>query len=146
MISLTVILMFVIIALFNDWKAYLFDEEFATIRGIKTAFLEYLLLVLIAMTVCGFDPMVGIILVLALLTAPAAAAGMLTSNLKKRMIYSVILGMIFCISGLWIILCYKYCVWSSIVSCRLYAFFYFYDTSIRRGLERKKVATENERP
>jgi zinc transport system permease protein len=147
MISLTVIIMFVIIALFNDWKAYLFDEEFATIRGIKTAFLEYLLLVLIAMTVVVLIRVVGIILVLALLTAPAAAAGMLTSNLKKRMIYSVILGMIFCISGLWISYVINIASGAAIVILSVICYFLIYMIrSIHRGLERKKVATENERP
>lgn len=99
---LTVVVICVIVILFNDWKAYLFDEEFASIMGIKTAFLEYLLLVLIAMTVVALIKVVGIILVLALLTAPAATAGMLTSNLKKRMIYAIILGSLFCVLGLWI--------------------------------------------
>jgi len=101
-ICLTGIVTFIIVALFNNWKAYLFDEEFASIIGIKTAFLEYLLLILIAMTVVVLIRVVGIILVLALLTAPAATAGILTSNLKKRMIYSILLGNVFCISGLWI--------------------------------------------
>lgn len=102
MISLSLIVLLVIIVLFNDWKAYLFDEEFASIIGIKTAFLEYLLLILIAMTVVVMIRVVGIILVLALLTAPAATAGMLTSNLKNRMAYSIILGIVFCLTGLWI--------------------------------------------
>jgi zinc transport system permease protein len=102
MISLTFIVIFVIVLLFNDWKAYLFDEEFASIIGIKTVFLDYLLLVLIAMSVVVLIRVVGIILVIALLTAPAATAGILTSNLKKRMIYSVLLGSVFCIAGLWI--------------------------------------------
>lgn len=102
MVSLTFVVIFVIILLFNDWKAYLFDEEFASIIGIKTVFLEYLLLVLIAMSVVVLIRVVGIILVIALLTAPAATAGLLTSNLKKRMIYSVLLGNVFCIAGLWI--------------------------------------------
>lgn len=98
--SLTVIVALVIIILFNDWKAYLFDEEFAYIKGLKTAFLEYLLLVLIAMTVVVLIRVVGIILVLALLTAPAATASILTSSLKKRMIYSIIIGNVFCLGGL----------------------------------------------
>jgi zinc transport system permease protein len=46
--------------------------------------------------------LVGIILVLALLIAPAAMASVLTSNLKRRMIYSVLLGMFFCLAGLWL--------------------------------------------
>lgn len=102
MIILTFIVIFVIVLLFNDWKAYLFDEEFASIIGIKTAFLEYLLLVLIAMSVVVLIRVVGIILVIALLTAPAATAGILTSSLKKRMVYSVLFGNVFCIAGLWI--------------------------------------------
>ncbi len=102
MISLTIIVTAVVFILFNDWKAYLFDEEFASIRGIKTAFLEYLLLVLIAMTVVVLIRVVGIILILALLTAPAATAGMFTQSLAKRMLYSVIFGIIFCTTGLWI--------------------------------------------
>ncbi len=101
-IALTVIVVFVIAILFDNWKAWLFDEEFAAILGIKSTFLEYLLLVLVAMTVVVLIRLVGIILVLALLTAPAAMASVLTSNLKRRMIYSVLLGMFFCLAGLWL--------------------------------------------
>lgn len=102
MVALTLIVILVIVILFNDWKAYLFDEEFASIMGIKTAFLEYILLILIAMTVVVLIRVVGIILVLALLTAPAAIAGMVTSNLTKRMAYSILFGNVFCLTGLWI--------------------------------------------
>lgn len=101
-ISLTLIVSLVIVILFNDWKAYLFDEEFAKIIGIKTCLLEYLLLLLIAMTVVVLIRVVGIILVLALLTAPAAIAGMLSSKLENRMIYAIIIGNVLCITGLWI--------------------------------------------
>jgi zinc transport system permease protein len=146
MISLTIIVMFVIIALFNDWKAYLFDEEFASIRGIKTAFLEYLLLLLIAMTVVVLIRVVGIILVLALLTAPAAVSGMLTSNLKKRMLYSVILGMVFCMSGLWISYVINIASGAAIVILSSICYFLVSIVrSVRRSLQRKKAAAENVR-
>jgi zinc transport system permease protein len=100
--ALSVIVTLVIVSLFNHWKAYLFDEEFASIAGIRTAFFEYLLLILVAMSVVVLIRVVGIILVMALLTAPAAAAGLLTHNLKNRMIYSSLLGCVFCFAGLWI--------------------------------------------
>ena len=100
--GLTVIVTFIIVALFNNWKAYLFDEEFASIIGIRTAFLEYLLLILVAMTVVALIRVVGIILVLSLLTAPAAAAENFSASLKGRMIYAIIFGTIFCLAGLWI--------------------------------------------
>jgi len=102
MIILSFLVVFIVIALFQDWKAYLFDEEFASIIGIKTVFLEYLLLLLVAMTVVVLIRVAGIILVLALLTAPSAMASLFSQRLKSRMIFAVIFGVFFCISGLWI--------------------------------------------
>ena len=100
MVILTFFIVFIVIALFHDWKAYLFDEEFASIIGIKTAFLEYLFLILVAMTVVVLIRVAGIILLLALLTAPAAMASIFSKKLKNRMIFAVIFGSIFCIIGL----------------------------------------------
>ncbi|RDY33039.1 metal ABC transporter permease [Lachnotalea glycerini] len=51
MIILSLIVVYIVIALFHYWKAYLFDEEFASIIGIGTTYLEFLLLILVAMTV-----------------------------------------------------------------------------------------------
>ncbi|MFZ7133282.1 MAG: metal ABC transporter permease [Eubacteriales bacterium] len=126
MIILTLIVLLLTIALFNDWKAYLFDEEFASIIGISTVFLDYLLLVLIAMTVVVLIRVVGIILILALLTAPAAAAGILTSNFKKRILYSVIFGTIFCITGLWISYKLNIASGASIVILSIICYFLIY--------------------
>lgn len=102
MASLSAVVTLAVVSLFNYWKAYLFDDEFASITGMKTAFFEYLLLVLIAMTIVVLIRVVGIILVMALLTAPAAAAGLLTTNFKNRMLLSVCLGAVYCFAGLWI--------------------------------------------
>lgn len=99
---LTLAVILLIIAFFHAWKAYLFDEEFAFIIGMRTAFFEYLLLILVAMTVVVLIRVVGIILALSLLTVPAATAALISSDLKKRMIYSIALGNIYCIIGLWI--------------------------------------------
>jgi len=101
MAVLTLIVVLVVRILFNYWKAYMFDEEFAAILGIKTAFLEYLLFVLIAMSVVVLIRVVGIILVLALFTAPTAISGLLTKSLKSRMVLSVMIGSFFCLAGLW---------------------------------------------
>jgi len=144
MISLTFIVIFVIVLLFNDWKAYLFDEEFASIIGIKTVFLDYLLLILIAMSVVVLIRVVGIILVIALLTAPAATAGILTSNLKKRMIYSVLLGSVFCIAGLWI--SYVINIASGAVIVIVSVIFYLSAYVVRSSyvrIKRKRIATSN---
>lgn len=102
MAVMTIIIVFITITLFNDWKAFLFDPEFSKIRGIKTTFLEYLLLVLIALTVVVLIRVAGIILVIALLTAPAAIAKLYSNNLKNRMVISIFLGILICFIGLWI--------------------------------------------
>jgi len=140
-ISLTAVVILAIFILFNDWKAYLFDEEFASILGIKTAFLEYLLLIIIAMTVVVLIRVVGIILVLALLTAPAAIAGMLTSSLKGRMIYAVIFGNVFCMLGLWLSYILNIASGASIVILSVICYFLSYIIrAILNKLKNKKLS------
>ncbi|KXL52998.1 manganese transport system membrane protein MntB [Anaerotignum neopropionicum] len=102
MAAFTFIVVLVITILFSYWEAYMFDEEFASIIGIKTAFMEYLLFVLIAMSVVVLIRVVGIILILALFTAPTAIAGLLAKNLKLRMVLSIMIGSLFCFAGLWL--------------------------------------------
>lgn len=99
---LTAAVLLIVIIFFNYWKAYLFDEEFAAVSGVRTAFLEYLLLAMTAMAVVVLIRVVGIILILALLLAPAATASLLTANLKGRMIYATLLGWLYCFAGIWI--------------------------------------------
>jgi zinc transport system permease protein len=131
--------------LYNDWKAYLFDEEFASIIGIKTVFLDYLLLILIAMTVVVLIRVVGIILVIALLTAPAAMAGLLTDDLKKRMIYAILLGIVFSIAGLWISYEINIASGAAIVILSVVSYFVSYMVKlISRRLGRKKTETKEE--
>lgn len=100
MAVLTAVVCIVILVFYARWKAYLFDDEFARIKGINTALMEYLLLVLVAMTAVVLIRVVGIILVLALLTAPAATAAQVTANLKNRMAFSALFGMAACFAGL----------------------------------------------
>lgn len=99
---LSLLVVFIIISLFAHWKSYLFDEEFATVTGINTAILEYLLLILIAMTVVVLIRSVGIILIIALLTAPAATASLLSKKLKMRIVFSIIISLIFTLTGLYL--------------------------------------------
>ncbi|HCR43477.1 MAG TPA: hypothetical protein DIV41_02735 [Ruminococcaceae bacterium] len=102
MIILTVIVTLSVVMFFDYWKTYLFDVEFAAVMGINTAFMDYALLVLVAMTVVVMIRSVGIILVLALLTAPAATAGLVCRGFRARMVCAVVLGNIFCFAGLWL--------------------------------------------
>ena len=150
MIILSFLVVFIVIALFNDWKAYLFDEEFASIIGIKTVFLEYLLLILVAMTVVVLIRVAGIILVLALLTAPSAMASIFSKRLKSRMIFAVIFGVFFCISGLWISYKLNIASGACIVILSVVCYFFTYAVRIvhikmkRKNITSKQIVGEEE--
>lgn len=102
MLILVVFVIFAITALFNQWKAYLFDEEFSYVRGLKINFYEYFLFILIALTVIVLIRVTGIILIIALLTAPPAMAKLFTYNFKKIMLLAILFGIIFTMAGLWL--------------------------------------------
>ncbi|HKL47199.1 MAG TPA: metal ABC transporter permease, partial [Candidatus Izemoplasmatales bacterium] len=100
MTILTMIIVSVIFIYFQDWKAHLFDQEFTKIMRKKTKILENILLILLALTVVVLIRVVGIILVIALLSVPAAASSYLTGKLHLRMIYSMIFSFAFIFIGL----------------------------------------------
>ena len=101
-LGLDVLVVLAVAALFQAFKAYIFDEEFSSVAGVPVRMLEYLLFVLVAVTVVILIRVVGIILVIALLTAPPAIAKQFSFDLKKIMALSVGLGIVFCLSGLWL--------------------------------------------
>lgn len=102
MLILDALVILVVAALFNPLKAYLFDEEFSTVIGVNTTLIEYLLFTVIALTVVVVIHVIGIILIMVLLTAPPAIAKLFTHDLKRLMLYSILLGIFFTLIGLWI--------------------------------------------
>ncbi|VFQ42458.1 metal ABC transporter permease [Desulfoluna butyratoxydans] len=77
-----------------------FDEEFATLRGINTPFFYILLLVMTAVTVVLLVRLVGVIMVIAMLTLPAAAASTLSRRLSVIMVLATGFALLFNWSGL----------------------------------------------
>jgi len=100
MVGLSVVVILLVFSMFNYWKIYLFDEEYAKIMGIPTIFLEIILYTLISLSIVILIKVVGIILSIAMLTIPPAIARLFTKELKQMMLVSVILGMFFSILGL----------------------------------------------
>ncbi len=100
MLVLDLVIIKVVFLFYKEFLALSFDDEFATVVGIPTEKLYLLLLCLIALTVVVLMRVVGIILVIALLTIPAAISKQFTANLKKMMFISVLLSAIFGILGL----------------------------------------------
>ncbi len=86
---------------YKEFLAVSFDEEFALIVGIPVNFLNMLILCLTALTVVVLIRVVGAILVIALLTIPAAISIQFTHTMKRIMFYSIMLGVLFTLAGLW---------------------------------------------
>ncbi len=100
MVILDCIVIFMLIGFFNYIKAYLFDKEFLDIIGINVKLIEYMIFLFIAFSVVVLIRVVGIMLVIALLTVPPIISKLFTSNLKKIMGLSIILGLLFSLFGL----------------------------------------------
>jgi zinc transport system permease protein len=133
MAVLSALVLAAVLVFFNDWKAYLFDEEFAHINGVKTVFLEYLLLILVALTVVVLIRVAGIVLVLALLTAPAATASLLTNKLARRMAAAVLIGLVNCFAGLTLSELFNIASGATIIIFSVVVYFSVYFVVRRRG-------------
>ena len=79
-----------------------FDEEFARTAGLPVALFNYLIIVLIALTVVLNIRVVGIILILSLLTIPQATANLYTNDFKRLLVYSSLFAFVGTIAGLFI--------------------------------------------
>ncbi len=90
----------VTILFYKQFLAVSFDEEFARLRGVHVNFFSLLLLCLVALTVVILIQVVGLVLVIALLTLPAAIAGHFSRTLGKMMILAVLFGSLFTTGGL----------------------------------------------
>jgi zinc transport system permease protein len=100
MIALDLLLLTIVAIYHRQFLAVVFDEEFARLRGVPVGFFYLLLLVLVAVTVVLLIQVVGLILVLALLTLPAAVAGHYVHSLGRMMLIATVLGALLSVTGL----------------------------------------------
>ena len=89
---LNIVVVGVIILFYPQLKALSFDEPFARTRRVPTGFFTMLLLTVIAFTVVLMVSTVGIVMVIAMLTIPAATGGLLV----KRLFPMMVLAGLFC--------------------------------------------------
>lgn len=97
---LDLILIVTVFFLYNQLLVISFDEDFARISRIRVDLYNTVFLCLIALTVVLLVQVVGIILVVALLSLPAAAAGKLTIRLPAMILLAVLLSLISTTGGL----------------------------------------------
>lgn len=98
-LTITIGLLF---AFFKELKVSTFDAGLSSALGFSPAIIHYgLMAVSSVTTVVAFDA-VGAILVVALMISPAATAYLLTNDLKKMLVLSVVFGIFSAISGYWL--------------------------------------------
>lgn len=100
MLILTIVVVLFFILFYRIILFVSFDEQFARTRGIPVMLVNYLLIILVALTIVLSIRVAGIILVLSLLTIPQNTANLFTSNFGRILIWSVILGFIGSFAGL----------------------------------------------
>lgn len=100
MAGMDVVIVGAIALLYRPFQAVAFDPEFARLRGLPVNLLYLLLLCIVALTVVLLIQVVGLILVIALLTLPAAIAGHYVRTLSSLMALATLLGLGFTSTGL----------------------------------------------
>jgi zinc transport system permease protein len=98
--ALDVLVVLVVTGCYRQLLAVCFDEEFARLRGLPVDLYFLLLLALTALTVVILSTVVGLVMVIALLTLPAAVAGHFGHKLWQIMAGAVLASGVFTSLGL----------------------------------------------
>ena len=100
--ALDAVIVTLVILFYKELLAVSFDETFARIENVPVDAIYLVLLCMIALTVVMMMRVVGLIMVIAMLTMPAAISGQFVKDMRKMMVLSSILGVVFTTSGLWL--------------------------------------------
>ncbi|WP_434352684.1 metal ABC transporter permease [Psychrobacter sp. HD31] len=100
MILLDVFILLVILLFYNKFLVVSFQPQLARLRGVRVELYQTLLLILISLTVVLLTQVVGLILVIALITLPAATSLQFSNRLWTAMILATFLCFGFISSGI----------------------------------------------
>jgi len=99
---LDIVILSTIILMFNSFLSVSFDEEFSESRNTNVTLVNIVLFSLIALTIVATIRVVGIVLMIAILTIPAATAQLFFKTVKRIMVGSSIITLLAVVSGLYI--------------------------------------------
>ncbi len=100
--SITILTLGLLFTFFKELKVSTFDAGLASAMGLSPVIMHYGLMTISSITTVGAFDAVGAILVIALMISPAATAYLLTNDLKKMLVLSVIFGVSSAIIGYWV--------------------------------------------
>jgi zinc transport system permease protein len=85
---------------YNQFQAVAFDEEFARVRGLRTSVYYLAMILMTALSIVLLTTIVGLIMVIALFTLPAAVGAMLARRMWQVMLLATLFTMVFTTVGL----------------------------------------------
>lgn len=97
---LAIILIVLVLLFYNDLFSITFDENFAKISGIKVRRINYLLSVLISVTIVLGIRIVGTMLISSLIIFPSVSALQISKGFKRTLLFSVLFSMIAVVLGI----------------------------------------------
>jgi len=100
MVVLNVVIIGLVALFYKELLAISFDETFATVENVPVDAIYMVLVCMIGLTVVMLMRVVGLIMVIAMLTMPAAIAGQFVNDMKKMMALASVLGIVFTTAGL----------------------------------------------
>jgi zinc transport system permease protein len=100
MAVLDVAIVALVFLFYKELLSISFDETYAEVSGVKVDAIYLMLLCLVAITVVMLMRVVGLIMVIALLTIPAAIASLFAKSLKGTMLLASTLAAVFILVGL----------------------------------------------
>ena len=140
LVGLAVLGGIVLVVIWALWKEFLFatfDPLGAAASGLDVNGLDYLFLGLIALTIVVSIQAVGIILVVAMLTTPAATAQLLTARFGRLMAIAIAIGIASGIAGIYVSFWLDVASGAAIVLIQTAAFLLALALGPRRGLLRR---------
>jgi zinc transport system permease protein len=100
MLGIDILVITLVSIFYKELLAISFDETFTTIRNIPVETIYLGLMGMTALTIVAVMQVVGLIMVIALLTIPAAISGQFVKDMKGMMLLAILLGIIFIFIGL----------------------------------------------
>lgn len=95
-----------VVALFATMERTLvgvsFDPVFARSRRLPVEKIEYLMMIIVAVTIVSTLRLVGVVLAISLLTVPQMTANLFTYSYRRMVALSILFGMAYCLAGLFV--------------------------------------------
>jgi len=132
--TILLITVMLLLLFFKELKVSTFDAGLSSAMGISPIVMHYGLMSISSITVVGAFDAVGAILVVALMIAPAATAYLLTSDLKKMLLLSIVFGVFAAIGGYWLANILDASISGSMTTVLGFVFLMVYLFAPRKGL------------